>query len=124
MLIAGRRKTWTPWQGSERMTAKRKTITLDLPEDLLDLAEIWGKEQGSDRNTVLRQWLYQGTEEPAIKLLSEGRISKGDATAFLNVTYFDINRMLEERGIRLGVTLEQYESSGETARRLRSRAGP
>ena len=62
-------------------------------------------------------------EDVVIRLLEEGRISKDYATQLLDVSYYDIDDMLEARGIRLGLTEEQHQQTRKTAQQLKARQG-
>jgi predicted HTH domain antitoxin len=62
-------------------------------------------------------------EDVVIRLLEEGRISKGYATQLLDVSYYDIDDMLEARGIRLGLTEEQHQQARKIAQGLKARQG-
>lgn len=101
------------------MVARNKAITIRVPQDLLELIALYSKEQHLDVSTAMRQWLYRVAEEYALKLVEEGRISGGRAAEILNVSLFDIYRMAEARGLRLGADEEQQGKSREYAAKVR-----
>ncbi|MFQ6029540.1 MAG: hypothetical protein ACE5Q6_18855 [Dehalococcoidia bacterium] len=105
---------------------ERKTETAPaafrIPKPLLELIELWAKEQRIDKSAVIRQWLYKGGESAVVELLNQGKISKGDATVFLDLTYYEVNDLLEDRGYQVGATDEQHRQSRENAKLLRPRA--
>jgi predicted HTH domain antitoxin len=101
------------------MVAKNKAITIRVPRDLLELIELYSREQHLDISTAIRQWLYRAAEDYALKLVEEGRISGGRAAETLNVSLFDIYRMAEARGVRLGADEEQQQRSQEYATKVK-----
>ena len=103
---------------------KNKPIPLRLPDNLVQVADLVGRRQHTDRSTVLRQWLYKGAEDAVIALLEAGKISKGCAVEALDSTYYDLDDLLEARGIKLGPSDEQIESSRETLRELDPKPRP
>ena len=56
----------------KRMT---RPYPLRIPEGILQLAELRGREERTDKTTALRQWLYAAAEEYAFKRLAEGRLT-------------------------------------------------
>jgi hypothetical protein len=101
--------------------AKNKSVSLRIPEPLLDAAAMMGEDLHIDRSKVLNEWLYQGAEDALVALLERGKISKGYAVKVLDTTYHDLNDLLEARGIRLGPSEEQVKESSGTARLLKPR---
>jgi hypothetical protein len=100
---------------------KNKTISLRVPEPLLEMAASLSQDQHTDRSKVLMEWLYRGAEDAVIEFLEQGKISKGYAVKVLGTTYHELNDLLEARGIRLGPSEEQVQESRETARSLKPR---
>lgn len=95
-----------------------KPYALRIPEGLLELAELKGKADRTDKATALRQLLYEGAEGYVLELLSQGYLSLGRAAELLELSVYDIQRLAGERGIELGATAEQYQRARETARKL------
>lgn len=96
----------------------KKVYPLRLSTGLLELAELKGKEERTDKPTALRQWLYAGAEEYVLDLLSAGRLTIARAAELLELSIYDLPRLAQEQGIELGATAEQYEKARQTARRL------
>jgi hypothetical protein len=92
---------------------------LRIPEGILQLAELRGHEERTDKTTVLRQWLYATAEEYAFKRLAEGRLTLSQTAELLDLSVYDVQQKARERGIELGATAEQYRQALETARQLR-----
>ena len=88
------------------MTAK--PTALRIPEELLQLADFQRHEQRIDRASVLRQWMYQGAEVFALKMVSQGRLTIGRVAELLDKTHEDLYRITASNEIELGATLDDY----------------
>ena len=95
------------------MATRNKAVTIRLPQGLLEMVELYSKDQHLDISSAMRQWLYRAAEEYALELVGEGRISGGRAAEILDVSLFDIYQMAEARGKRLGADEEQQLRSRE-----------
>jgi hypothetical protein len=102
----------------KRMT---RPYPLRVPDGVLQLAELWGHEERTDKNTVLRQWLYATAEEYAFKRLADGRLTLSQTAELLDLSVYDAQQKARERGIEVGATAEQYRQALETERQLRPR---
>jgi hypothetical protein len=102
----------------KRMT---RPYPLRIPEGILQLAELRGREERTDKATALRQWLYAAAEEYAFKRLAEGQLTLSQTVELLDLSVYDVQQKARERGIELGATAEQYRQSLETGRPLRPR---
>jgi len=101
------------------MATRSKAVTIRVPQDLLELIDLYRKEQHIDMSAAMRQWLYRVAEEFALKLVEEGRLSGGRAAEILNVSLLDIYRMAESKGLRLGADEEQQRRFRQYAARVR-----
>jgi hypothetical protein len=97
---------------------KAKVVPLRIPANLDELAALRAQEEHTDKATALRQWLHQGAELYALKLVSEGRISLTYAAGALEVSVYDLYRLAETYRIELGASDEQRRRSRELAVRL------
>jgi hypothetical protein len=88
------------------MTAK--PTALRIPEELLQLANFQSHEQRIDRASVLRQWMYQGAEVFALKMVSQRCLTIGRAAELLDKTHEDLYRIAASNEIELGATLDDY----------------
>jgi predicted HTH domain antitoxin len=104
------------------MVAKNKAVTIRVPQELLELIELYSKEQHIDVSSAIRQWLYRAAEEYALQLVEAGRISGGRAAEILDTSLFDIYRLAEAQGIRLGADEDQQRRSRDLAARTRLKA--
>jgi len=100
----------------KRMT---RPYPLRIPEGVLQLAELRGREERTDKTTVLRQWLYIAAEEYAFKRLAEGRLTLSQTAELLDLSVYDVQQKARERGMELGATAEQYRQALEMVRQLR-----
>lgn len=97
---------------------KTKVVPLRIPENLDELASLSAREEHTDKATALRQWLHQGAALYVLKLVSEGRISKGRGTELLEMSIYDMYNLAETYGLELGPTDEQLRTSLELAKNL------
>jgi hypothetical protein len=106
------------WKGGDSMI--NRPYPLRIPEGVLQLAEMRGQEERTDKTTTLRQWLYAAAEEYAFKRLAEGRLTLAQTAELLDMSVYDVQHKAREYGLELGATAEQYSHALETARQLRS----
>lgn len=95
-----------------------KAYPLRIPEELITVAKLRGKEEHIDQATALRQLLYRGAEEYVLRMVEAGRISIGKAAELLRTSLQDIHQLAEKHNIRLGATAEQQQKSQEVMRKL------
>jgi hypothetical protein len=105
----------------EEVKRMARPYPLRIPEGILQLAELRGHEERTDKTTILRQWLYAAAEEYAFKRLVEGRLTLSQAAELLDLSVYDVQQKARERGIEPGATAEQYRQALETRRQLRPR---
>ena len=91
---------------------------LRIPEEIFVLSRLRAQEEHLDQATTLRQFLHTGAEEYIVHLVAEGRISIGKAAEILNRTVYDLQRIAQKHGVRLGAAPEQARKSRETAKRI------
>ena len=96
-----------------------KTISypLRIPKEIIDLAILRSKEEYIDQSTALRQLLHLGAEEYVLQLVSSGRISISRAAEILNISIYDIYKLAEKHGIKIGGSIEQHIKSRQTAKK-------
>lgn len=94
-----------------------KTVSypLRIPKEIIELAVLRSKEEYIDQSTALRQLLHLGAEEYILELVSSGRISIGKAAELLNISVYDIYKLAEKHGTKLGGTADQQTRSRKTA---------
>lgn len=96
-----------------------KTVSypLRIPKELIELAALRSREEHIDQSAALRQLLHLGAEEYILELVSSGRISVGRAAELLNISAYDIYKLAEKHGTKLGGTSEQQIKSKKIAKR-------
>jgi len=96
-----------------------KTVSypLRIPKELLELAVLRSKEEYVDQATALRQLLHLGAEEYVLEIVSSGRISIGKAAELLKVSVYDIYKLAEKHGVKLGGTIAQVAKSEKAAKK-------
>ena len=97
------------------------SFPLRIPARLIELAEFRGREEYVDKTTALKQLLYYGAEDYVLDLLSRGKISMGKAAELLEKTVFEIQQKALEKGIEIGATISQYETSKKHAGLLKKK---
>jgi hypothetical protein len=95
-----------------------KSYPLRIPNNLIELANLRTKEEHVDKSTALRQFLFLGARDYVIELYQKGRISLSGAAELLDVSTFDILRLVKEYG-NIGPTEEELEESRKTAKSLK-----
>ena len=96
-----------------------KTVSypLRIPKELIELAVLRSKEEYTDQSTALRQLLHLGAEEYILELVSSGRISIGKAAEMLKISVYDIYKLAEKHGMKIGGTAAQQAKSKKTAKK-------
>lgn len=89
---------------------------LRIPKNVIDLANLRTKEEHVDKSTALRQFLYLGARDYVMELYQKGRISLSKAAELLDVSTFDVLRLVKEGYPE--VTEEQLKKSRKTAESL------
>ncbi len=95
-----------------------KAYPLRIPEEIINLAKLRSQDEYVDQATAIRQLLYLGAEEYVTRLVSQGRITINQAAKLLNTTIYDIYRIAEKHGLKLGASEQQRKKSSETLKRI------
>lgn len=96
-----------------------KTVSypLRIPKEIVELAVLRSKEEYVDQSTALRQLLHLGAEEYVLEIVSSGRISIGKAAELLKVSVYDIYKLAEKHGMKLGGTVAHEAKSKKAAKK-------
>jgi len=89
-----------------------------LSEKIKPLIDLKTKEEHISKSVVIRQLVYGGLEEYALKLCEKGRLSIGKVAEILDRSIYDLQEMAKEKGIILSATEESAEKSSELTNRL------
>ncbi|MBI2597705.1 MAG: hypothetical protein HYW50_00745 [Candidatus Diapherotrites archaeon] len=92
---------------------------LRIKKPIMELAELRAREENTDKTTAIKQLLYTGAEEYAMKLYEQGRISLSLTAKLLDKNVHEILYLAEKYGIKTGGTLEQQEISEKNAKKLK-----
>ncbi len=76
------------------------------------------EEEHLDLSTALRQFLHVGAEEYILELIVQGRITIGKASELMNKTVYDVQRIAQKHGVKIGATAEQIHKSRNTAKQV------
>jgi hypothetical protein len=77
----------------KRMT---RPYPLRIPDGVLQLAELRGRQEHTDKATALRQWLYAAAEEYAFKRLAECRLTLSQTAELLDLSVSDVQQNARE----------------------------
>ena len=99
-----------------------KTISypLRIDERIMPLVDIKAKDEYIDKSTALRKLLYKGVEDYLLELYEEGRISIGKTAEMLNKSVYEVQRLIQKKGIKMEHSPSIYKKSRETAKKLLS----
>ena len=89
-----------------------------LSEKIKPLIDLKTKEEHLSRSVVIKQFVYEGLEEYALKLCSKGRLSIGRAAEILDRSIYDLQEIAKEKKIDLSATEKAAEKSEETVKKL------
>jgi len=100
------------------MNMEASSYPLRIPKNLIELANLRTIEEHVDKSTALRQFLFLGARDYVIELYQKGRISLSRAAELLDVSTFDILRLVKEQRY-IGPTEEELKESRKTAKSLK-----
>ncbi len=108
-----------------------------LSEKIKPLLDLKTKEERLSRSVVIKQFVYEGLEEYALKLCERGRLSIGRAAEILDMGIYDLQEMAKdtknqrffgslrnskefqrEKGIILSAGEEAAEKSSEVTKKF------
>lgn len=95
-----------------RTNKKTQTITLQIPEELVNSADLYGKLLGLNQSAALLQWLRAGGERAMLQLVNKGELSTGKFVEVMDVTYHDVHPLREKYRLELSRPEESDEESG------------
>lgn len=94
---------------------KKQITTVRLPENIIITLDERAKEEGSDRTTVIREFLEEAIRtwriEEAAKLYKGGRVSLSEAANKANLHVGEMMDELVKRGVKSDLTIEEYKES-------------
>lgn len=91
---------------------------LKLREEIMPIIELKSREEHTNKSIVLKQMIYKSLEGYVMQLCAKGRLSVGKAAEALDVSIYDIQRIAEEKKIKLTASPEQLQKSKKVLERL------
>ena len=86
---------------------------MKLKDEIMPLIELKSKEERTNKAIVLKQLLYKGLEDYAIRLVSRGKLTIGKAAEILDLSIYDVQEIAKSKGLKLSATIEQRQRSKE-----------
>ena len=100
------------------MQTKAYEIKLRLPEGLTSVLKRKSKQDGIDEYTALRELIWEGSKPFVLEQYIQGKISLSKAAELLDMTVYDILRILKSKGLKTGASEQQREQSWASLKRL------
>jgi len=91
------------------------SITIDIPPSIETILEKRAREQHLEKESVLRQMLWDGAERYLVEEYSKGNISKGKLAEMLEMDIYEVNELLEKYHIKSNLDLETVMKGVKTA---------
>ena len=91
---------------------------LRIDDRIIPIVELRAKDEYIDKSAALRKMLYQGVEDYVIGLYSEGRLSIGKVSEVLDKTIYDVQRLINKKGIKISYSQDVETKSKEHAQKL------
>ena len=88
-------------------------LPLEIPDELVQAADLYSNLTQTDSSTVLLRWLRNGSERELLQLVSDGELSMGKFIEVMGITYYDIHDLAQKYGIELGPTAEESRYARE-----------
>lgn len=99
----------------------KKSVSLRLEEATVEYLTRKAEEENLNLSDVIRRLLAKAIEidkrEKAIKLYREGKVSLGKATEIADVSIWEMEELLKERGISLQLSAESLKKGLENIRK-------
>lgn len=91
------------------------TISIDIPHTIENILDKRSREQHLDRESIIKQMLWDGAEHYLIEEYSAGKISKGKLAEMLDLTIYEINDLLEKHHVKDSISYENFVKGVEIA---------
>src|SRR3990172_1111354 len=89
-------------------------VAVRIGPEFLKKIDLLGKEEAEDRSTIIRKLITQGykelLKEKAAKDYIAGRITLSEAAHRSELTLFEMEHYLVDKGFRSGYSIEDLES--------------
>lgn len=94
------------------------SITIEIPPTIGNILDKRAREQHLDRESILKQMLWEGAERYLVEEHSKGRISKGKLGEMLEISIYEVNDLLERYHIKDNINFEDFVEGMEIAETL------
>ena len=91
------------------------SVTIDVPKNIDRILDMRSHEEHIDKNSVLKQILWEGVESYLVSQYSAGKISKGKLAELLDLDIYDVNSILEKYHIKSSISYEKFTTGIKTA---------
>lgn len=91
------------------------SITIDIPPSIENILEKRAREQHLEKESILRQMLWDGAERYLVEEYSKGNVSKGKLAEMLEMDIYEVNELLERYNIKGNLDFETFVKGVEIA---------
>lgn len=102
------------------MLTKTYEIKLRLPGWLTSVLKRKSKQDGIDEYTALRELIWEGSKPFVLEQYIQGKISLSKAAELLDMSVYDILRILKNRDLKAGASEQQRKQSRATLEKFLS----
>ncbi|AFV22818.1 hypothetical protein Mpsy_0609 [Methanolobus psychrophilus R15] len=90
-------------------------ISIDIPPAIENILDKRSQEQHLNRESVIKQMLWEGAENYLIEEYANGRISKGKLAEMLDLNIYEVNELLEKHHVKGSISYENFVTGVEMA---------
>ncbi len=91
------------------------TITIDIPPTIQNILDKRSRDMHLDKESILKQMLWDGAEYYLIKEYSNGRISKGKLAEMLDINIYEVNDLLKKHHVKDSISYDNFVKGVEIA---------
>jgi hypothetical protein len=91
------------------------TISIDIPPTIENILDKRSRELHLDKESILKQMLWDGVEYYLIEEYSNGRITKGKLAEMLEISIYEVNDLFEKHHVKDSISYENFVKGVEIA---------
>jgi hypothetical protein len=91
------------------------TISIDIPPTIENILDKRSRDMHLDKESILKQMLWDGAEYYLIEEYSNGRISKGKLAEMLDINIYEVNDLLEKHHVKDSISYDNFVKGVEIA---------
>jgi hypothetical protein len=91
------------------------TTSIDIPQAIENILDKRAREQHLDRESIIKQMLWDGAEHYLIEEYSNGRITKGKLAEMLDISIYEVNDLFEKHHVKDSISYENFVKGVEIA---------